>query len=95
MAAIDIKKATQEQCSRVVARKKKNWDVSNVTTMERMFESSIAFNQPIDKWDVSNVTDMQAMFIMSKAFNQPIDKWDVSKVKKMKGLFFQSAFNQH
>ena len=55
--------------------------------MERMFESSIAFNQPIDKWDVSNVTDMKEMFMMSKAFNQPIEKWNVSNVTSMKQMF--------
>ena len=62
--------------------------------MERMFESSKAFNQPIEKWDVSNVTDMNNMFFAS-TFNQPIEKWNVSNVIRMDNMFaYTKAFNQ-
>ena len=40
-----------------------SWDVSNVTNMEKMFEST-AFNQDIGSWDVSNVTNMNSMFMV-------------------------------
>ena len=35
-----------------------NWDVSNVTNMESMFENAEFFNEPIGKWNVSNKTNM-------------------------------------
>ena len=41
-----------------------NWDVSNVTDMNGMFDDADAFNQPIGDWDVSNVTNMQVCFLL-------------------------------
>ena len=35
-----------------------DWNVSNVTDMEGMFQGASSFNQPLNNWDVSNVTDM-------------------------------------
>jgi surface protein len=71
------------------------WDVSNVTTMESMFQSASAFNRPIGGWDVSSVTTMREMFRGASAFNQPIGGWDVSNVTTMRQMFNDaSAFNQ-
>ena len=39
-----------------------NWDVSNVTDMNHMFEDATSFNQSLNKWNVSNVTNMAWMF---------------------------------
>ena len=47
-----------------------NWDVSNVTSMYRMFKGATSFNQPLN-WNVSKVTDMRWMFEAS-SFNQPL-----------------------
>ena len=41
------------------------WDVSSVTSMNRMFVSATAFNQNIGGWDVSSVTDMRFMFVIA------------------------------
>lgn len=77
-----------------------NWDVSNVTSMKRMFggyplNGAKRFNQPLDKWDVSNVTDMEDMFKYAIRFNQPLETWDVSNVTNMKGMFNGAEqFNQ-
>ena len=38
-----------------------NWDVSNTTDMNSMFNGASSFNQDISTWDVSNVTDMFQM----------------------------------
>ena len=38
-----------------------SWDVGDVTTMEDMFESAAAFNQPLDSWDVGSVTYMSVL----------------------------------
>jgi surface protein len=57
-----------------------DWDVSNVTDMNSMFQDAIAFNQDISSWDVSNVTDMTRMFRSAYAFNQDISNWSVANV---------------
>ena len=64
-----------------------DWDVTNVTDMNRMFEGADAFNQDIGDWDVSKVTDMEGMFISSKVFNQDIGDWNVSGVSDMGHMF--------
>ena len=48
-----------------------NWDVSNVTNMSGMFNTSV-FNQDISTWDVSSVTDMNGMFLGATDFNQDL-----------------------
>jgi surface protein len=64
-----------------------SWNVSSVTTMNRMFFSAHAFNQPIGSWDVSNVTNMSDMFRFAGDFNQPIGSWNVSNVTNMSNMF--------
>ena len=72
-----------------------SWDVSNVTTMERMFYQATAFNQDIGNWDVSNVTSMAWMFFRAFSFNQDVGSWDVSNVTSMARMFdLNTAFNQ-
>ncbi len=62
-----------------------NWDVSNVLTMQSMFEFS-GFNETLNSWDVSNVTNMASMFFNS-SFKEDITNWDVSSV-----IYFYSMF---
>jgi uncharacterized repeat protein (TIGR02543 family) len=70
-----------------------NWDVSKVTTMKEMFQST-QFNQPIGIWNVGNVVDMSSMFD-GAAFNQPLNNWDVSNVINMGSMFRSNIkFNQ-
>jgi len=75
-----------------------NWDVSNVTNMNRMFNTECglySFNQDLSNWDVSNVTDMSYMFSYSNSFNQDISDWDVSNVTDMNYMFHNAnSFNQ-
>ncbi len=71
------------------------WDVSNVETMEAMFNRADAFNQDIGAWDVSNVESTWQMFDSASSFNQDIGAWDVSKVEYMARMFNRAhAFNQ-
>jgi len=52
-----------------------DWDVSNVTNMNSMFEGATSFNQNINKWNVSAVTNMNSMFEDAASFNQNLRSW--------------------
>ena len=51
-----------------------DWDVSNVTDMEKMFRAAGSFNQPLNNWNVSKVTNMAEMFNGARSFNQPLSR---------------------
>ncbi|MEL7833411.1 BspA family leucine-rich repeat surface protein [Fodinibius sp. Rm-B-1B1-1] len=71
------------------------WDVSNVTDMNRMFYNVTDFNQDLNSWDVSSVTNMYRMFLDASSFNQDISGWDVSSVTNMNFMFSGAEdFNQ-
>ncbi len=62
-------------------------DFSQVQDMERMFESSINFNNDLSSWDVSSIKSMRFMFANADAFNQDLSSWDVSSVERMDYMF--------
>ena len=70
-----------------------DWDVSNVTYMNNLFNNFTTFNSDIGGWDVSNVTDMRSMF-KNTSFNSDINDWDVSNVTNMSYMFKSSNYNQ-
>jgi surface protein len=71
-----------------------DWDVSNVTSMYKAFDSDSEFNGDISAWDVSKVTYMKWMFNRARNFNQDISSWDVSKVTDMSAMFTNAnSFN--
>ena len=87
--------ATREQTIREWG-KIENWNVSNVTNMESMFDGAVSFNQNIGGWNVSNVTNMESMFDGAVSFNQNIGGWNVSKVTDMSSMFAGALrFNQN
>ncbi|MFC2604387.1 MAG: BspA family leucine-rich repeat surface protein, partial [Bacteroidota bacterium] len=61
----------------------KDWDVSNVTDMQAMFQDDIKFNQPLSNWDTRNVTDMQHMFHGTHSFDQPLDNFRIDAITAM------------
>ena len=64
-----------------------NWNVSQVTDMNRMFSGASKFNQSIGQWNVSNVTDMSGMFFYAVSFNKDISGWDVSNGTDFSDMF--------
>ena len=82
-------------CSSLTTPNFTNWDVSSVTNMQAMFQSSANFNGDIGSWNVSNVTNMSGIFSGASSFNQDISSWDVSSVTNMTTMFSgASSFNQ-
>ena len=71
-----------------------NWDVSNVSSFDNIFEGT-KFNADISGWDVSSATSFSRMFYGNTQFNQDISGWDVQNVTSMVTMFYAaSAFNQ-
>jgi surface protein len=68
-----------------------DWDVSNVTIMDSLFQGASTFNEPIGDWDVSNVTSMFQMFANATAFNQDLSDWDVSNVTNTGYMFYYAT----
>ncbi len=64
-----------------------NPDLSNVTSMKRMFSDATNANPNTEEWDVSSVTDMSYMFTDAENFNQSVNHWDVSNVVNMTFMF--------
>jgi surface protein len=70
------------------------WNMSNVTTMESMFQEASNFNQSLTNWNVSKVTNMKLLFNGTK-FNQPLNNWKVDNVTNMFAMFHTATdFNQ-
>ena len=72
-------------------------DLSNVTSMRRMFSGASSFNGSVSSWDVSNVTNMRQVFAGAFSFNQDLSGWDtgVSNVTTMRRMFADASnFNE-
>ena len=70
-------------------------DLSNVTSMNRMFQDANVFNADISTWDVSNVKNFGVLFFHAHNFNQDISAWDVSSATNMISMFRETkTFNQ-
>ena len=62
------------------------WDVSQVISMNEMFQSSPVFNQPIGNWDTGNVTTMKEMLKGTAVFNQDISGWSIASLQIATGF---------
>ncbi len=70
-------------------------NLSNVTSMQHMFNSATTMNANLNNWNVSNVTDMYGVFYGASSFNGNITNWDVSSVTNMNSMFrYATNFNQ-
>lgn len=83
------------------------WNTSEVTLMNTIFQGATLFNQYIGSWNTSLVTSMAQMFFQAPAFNQNISQknvtlngvtytaWDVSSVDSFIQMFNTATnFNQ-
>lgn len=70
------------------------WNVSNVTTMDKMFED--IFFHPGDcgfgQWNVSKVKSMKAMFKNSKRMSSTIGAWDTRSLENAEEMFCKARF---
>jgi len=57
------------------------------TTFKGLFQSAVAFNQPINHFVTKNGIDFDFMFAIAKAFNQPLSGWDTSSATTMISMF--------
>ncbi|AVK63819.1 hypothetical protein C5Z26_06720 [Lactobacillus sp. CBA3606] len=66
-----------------------NFDVSNVTSMSRMFfKDSALVSIDVSNWDTSNVTDMSDLFQDNSSLTSlDVSNWNTSKVTSMNYLF--------
>jgi surface protein len=70
-------------------------NLSNVTSLKRMFRNASLLNASINNWQLNTITDLSEMFLFAISFNQPLNQWDVSNVGNMSELFSSaSSFNQ-
>jgi len=76
-----------------------DWNVSNVTSFNQLFQNNFVFNHDLSRWDTSSNTTMSSMFYGCSVFNNGgatgINDWDVSNVTGMRAVFYNAdAFNQ-
>jgi len=69
-----------------------DWDTSNVTSMQGMFERAVGFDRDLSGWDTSLVVDMSSMFRGAVLFGgRGLSEWDVSSVRSMSHMFDGAA----
>ena len=77
-------------CTFPVGQDISGWDVSNVVSMESMFEECSSFNNDISSWNVSNVRSMNQMFASCYDFTVDVSNWNVDNVEDARDLFFRT-----
>lgn len=51
------------------------WDTSDVTNLDSLFQNQAQFNEDISQWDVSKATSMKNTFASCTYFNSPLNDW--------------------
>ncbi|MFC4095192.1 BspA family leucine-rich repeat surface protein [Euzebyella saccharophila] len=70
-------------------------DLSQVTTLQNMFNGCEAFNGIVNNWDVSTITNISGMFQECTIFNRPLDLWNTANITDMSYTFHRArAFNE-
>ena len=71
-----------------------NWDVSNWTSMNGLFDSDRPIKSDLRYWDVSNIEDFR-LGMQLENISPNINNWDVSKATNMSGFFSISPGNKY
>ena len=71
-----------------------NWDVSNWTSMNGLFDSDKPIKSDLSYWDVSNVEDFR-LAMQLETTNPNINNWDVREATNMSGFFSDSSENKY
>ena len=93
-------------CRHGLSQPMSEWDVSRVTTMNRLFANNSNgmymppyygvntqnFNADISRWNTHSVTDMNSMFQNVHNFNVDLSTWNTQAVTSM-SYMFQNAHN--
>ena len=75
------------KCGNMVYNATEAPDLSNVTSLEHMFNSASSFNGNLNDWDTSTITNMQSVFRFATSFNGDLSDWDTSNVTNMREMF--------
>ena len=68
-------------------------DLTNVTSLYRMFKDASKVNTDLSNWNTSNINNMQEMFAGATSFNQNISSWDISSVTNMENMFGETGLS--
>jgi len=73
-----------------------NWNVENITNLERAFERNPNFNEDLDNWNLVNLSGrMSNIFEECSSFNGNVSNWNVENVNNIQFAFSGcSLFNQ-
>lgn len=63
-----------------------NWDTSNATLINGMFQGCSFFNQPLN-WDFSRVQDFRNFLFFAIRFNQDVSNWNISNSTNNSDIF--------
>ena len=66
-------------------------DLSQATSLKKMFYGVDSINTSLNNWDVSTITDMSSMFYFT-SYSQTLGNWDVSNVTNMSNMFSSCGF---
>ncbi|AYN69193.1 BspA family leucine-rich repeat surface protein [Euzebyella marina] len=70
-------------------------DLSQVTTLQNMFNGCEAFNGIVNNWDVSTITNISGLFQECTIFNRPLDLWNTANIMDMSYTFHRArTFNE-
>jgi len=83
-------------CSNLIINASDNPNLSNVTSLQQMFEGATALTGNFNNWNVSTITNFSFMFFGASSFNSNISGWNVSAATDMSAMFDgASSFNQN
>ena len=73
-----------------------NWNVENITNLERAFERNPNFNEDLNNWNLVNLSGrMSNIFESCSSFNGNVSNWNVENVNNIQFAFSGcSSFNQ-